>query len=133
MNIKTIQEAKKYIGKTVYTANNFHAKHANAKNKVQQLHIGGVHLFYNTVNYEVIGFELYEDAKCTVNWGEVKLKDIHQTFESTGYRSYYFAKSEAEKYCVWLNKDDEEKRKESDIETAKTLLNEHSVKYEIFD
>lgn len=135
MNLKNIAEAKKYLGKTVYTAHNFNARRSNAKNKVSPLYIGGVHLFYNQVDYDVVGFELYEDEKCTKGWGDVKLDRIHNTFDakdSPFVGSYYLSKVEAEKYCEWLNRDEAEKSKERDIETAKELLEQHGVKFEIF-
>ena len=135
MNIKTIEEAKKYIGKIVYTAHNFNAKNSKSENKVVLLYIGGVNLFYNQVDYDVEGFQFYDDEKCIENWGKVDLKQIHNTFDSVKnrYGSYFFSKKEAEKYCKWLNMDEKEKERERDIETAKELLNEHKVKFEIFD
>ena len=135
MTIKTIQEAKKYIGKIVYTAHNFHTRRSEGKHKVAPLYIGGVHLFYNLVDYEIVGLELYENQKFTKGWGEIKLENIVEKFDSTkaSYNCYYFAKNEAEKYCDWFNLDEKEKDKERAIETAKELLNDHKVKFEIFD
>lgn len=136
MEIKTIDQAKKYIGKTVYTAHNFNAKRSDAKNKVAPLYIGGVHLFYNQVSYDVMAFDLYEDTKYTNGWGDVKLDRIHNTFDPARapfVGSYFFSKAEAEKYCEWLNRDEAERGRERDIETAKELLEAHGVKFEIFD
>lgn len=134
MNIKNIEEAKKYLGKKVYTAHNFNAKRSNAKNKVAPLYIGGVHLFYNQVDYDVIALHLYEDEKCRKGWGKIELKRIKQTFDPARdqWESYFFSMVEAEKYCEWLNRDEKEKNRERDIENAKELLDEHGVKYEIF-
>ena len=135
MEIKTIEQAKKYLGKIVYTAHNFDAKRSSAKNKVASLYIGGVQLFYNQVNYDVTAFELYEDEKCINNWGDVKLNNIYNTFDNVKdrYSSYFFSKTEAEKFCEWSNKDEKGRDKKRDIATAKELLKGQGVKFEIFD
>jgi len=135
MKIEKIEEAKKYLNKAVYTAHNFGMASSKAKNKVAPLYIGGITLFFNQVNYEVTGFELYENKKCTKGWGEVKLDRIYEKFDSVKnrYASYFFSKDEAEKYCIWLNMDETKQNKDRDVSTAKDLLKEHGVKFEIFD
>ena len=132
MNIKTIEEAKKYIDKVVYTANDFDNKN---KYKVQPLYIGGVHLFYNQVNYEVIAFHLYQNKECTDSWGEVKKEEIAEKFDaSKSWRdSYFLSKQEAEKYLEWLRRDEEKREVERDIKYAKELLGKHKIKFEIFE
>ena len=123
MNIKNIEEAKKYIGKSIYT------------NGEKHKYIGGVELFYNQVNYEIFGFALYIDKKCKDFWGDVKIKDIGTKFiEAEKYKKYYyFSKEEAEKYLEWLCKDRIEREKEYDIETAREIFKKHKVKFEIFE
>lgn len=135
MNIKTIEEAKKYIDKIVYTAGNINARCPDAITKVIPLYIGGVHLFYNKVDYEVVGFEVYQNKNCTKNWGKIELENIRERFDSVNFRyfSYFFQETEAKKYSIWLNADEKEKEKERDITTAKELLNTHKIKFTIFD
>ena len=132
MNIKTIEEAKQYIGKIVYTASDFGL---DEKYVVQKLYIGGIHLFYNQVDYVVIGFELYENEKCTKSWGEVKKDKIVNTFDASisWVDAYFFSKNEADKYLEWLQRDSDKKREEYDVKCAKELLEKHKIKYEIFN
>lgn len=132
MIIKTIKEAKKYIGKTVYTASDCNKRDIF---EVVPLYIGGVNLYFNQVDYEVEGFHLCENKKCSESYGDVKLEDIADEFDNTAYspRYYFFSKKAADEYCEWFQKDSDERNKGYDIKTAKELLKKHSVKYEIFD
>ena len=132
MTIKNIAEARKYIGKVIYTANNYGRK-ANSKNRVQKLYIGGVHLFYNQVDYNVLSFELYENEKSTKGWGKVNLTNIADNFEPGEYDYYFFSLVEATKYCEWINKDEVERERERDIAEARELLKKHKINFEIFD
>lgn len=131
MNIKNIEEAKKYLNKVVYTANDFAKR---GRYVVQPLYIGGVHLFYNQVDYDVIGFHLYEDKEGNKGWGEVEKEKIVEKFNSKNrLNDYFFSKEEAQKYADWLKKDTEEREREYDVSTAKELLEKHKIKFEIFN
>lgn len=131
MNIKNIEEAKKYLNKTIYTVNDFVKR---GRYVVQPLYIGGVTLFYNQVDYDVLGFYLYEDKEGKECWGEVKKERIVERFNTKDrYNDYFFSKEEAQKYAEWLKKDTKEREKEDDIETAKELLKKHEIKFEIFN
>jgi hypothetical protein len=123
--MKKIEQAKKYLNKKVYTASDFDT---HGKYKIETLIIGGVNLYFNQVDYDVIGFYL-------VDWGDVKKENIVDKFdESKDYKdNYFYSREEAEKYMAWLKKDEIAKEKERDLEQAKELLKKHKVEFEIFN
>ena len=126
--INKIDEAKKYMGKTIYTASDSKKR---GKFILGGLSIGGIGLFYNQVNYTVDYFALYEDEKCSKYWGKVDLKDISDVFSEKDHNWYFFSSDEALKYVKWRNLDEVEREKNYDIETAKELLSKHNIKYSI--
>lgn len=132
MEIKTIEQAKKYIGKTFYTASDMEKR---GKYKVIPLYIGGVYLFYNQVNYDVEGFAVWEDTKYKNYYGKIEKNRISETFDEKehSYKYYFTTKEVADRYCIWIQKDDIEREKEYDKKTAQELLEKHKIKYEIFD
>ena len=131
MEINNIEEAKKFINKCIYTAYDFDVSN---KYKVVKLYIGGVNLFYNQVNYTVEGFVLYEDSKETKCWGDIKLNDIGTFNESNQNNpSYSFSKEDAEKYCRWVQKDNDERQKEYNVKVAIETLKKYKIKFEIFE
>lgn len=133
MNIKNFEEAKKYIGKKVFTATEVGKI---GKYKTRILYIGGVHMFYNQVDFDVIGFELYENAKFTDGWGQVKVDDISKVFEIEGRfvtKHYFMALPEAEKYALFMSKSDAQQEKDYEVKHAIELLKKHKVKHEIFE
>ena len=125
--MKNIEEAKKYLNKIIYLVD-------TEKTKPTKLYIGGVNLFYNQVEYEVVGFAFYEDNKCTKFWGDVELKRIKDKFEKNyNWSVYTFSKDLAIQYLIHQKRTEEEKRKDEDIEEAEELLKKHKVNYEIFN
>lgn len=125
MDINTIEEAKKYIGKKVFQP---------FDKKIDVYYIGGVNLFYNQVNYTVISFELYEDKKCTIGYGDVKLDKIQTFFDKKfDWIVYTFSEDLAKQYLKLIMRTDEEREREREIEYAEELLKKHKVKYEIFN
>lgn len=126
MEIKNIEEAKKYLNKKVFGV-------FNNEKKIQTLYVGGVNLFYNQVDYDIIGFQLYEDKNCTKNWGNVKLEDFQTSFNKDfDWLVYTFSEDMAKQYLVLISKTGREREKDRDIKTAKELLEKHKVNYEIF-
>jgi len=129
-NINKIEEAKKYLGKIIYTGSDFDSR---GKYKLLKLYVGGIHLFYNQVNYEVISFEVYENKSYTKGWGNVELARIVTDFEKRDWNNYFFSELEAKKYVDWQNKTEVEQEKENDINHAKELLEKHKIKFNMFD
>lgn len=128
---KTMEEVKKYINKSVFTAIDFEN---SSVFKIKHLYIGGINLFYNQVNYVIEGFKLYEDKKLQLEWGILKKEAIGDKFDASERttRRYFFSKIEAKKYAEWLQKDAWERAKDYDVRTARELLEKHKIKYEIF-
>lgn len=125
MEIKTIEEAKKYIGKKVFQP---------WEGKIEILYIGGVNLFYNQVNYDVIGFELYEDKEFKNGYGNVKLENFQTSFDNKfDWIVYTFSEQLAKQYLIYVSKTQKEREKRRDIDDAKELLSKHKVKFEIFN
>jgi len=60
--IKNIQEAKKYLNKIVYFVD-------TDKIKPTKLYIGGVNLFFNQVDYDVLGFAVFTGKEFSELWG----------------------------------------------------------------
>ena len=124
MEIKTIEEAKKYMGKKIFNP---------YENRIDTYYIGGVHLFYNQFSYDVMGFEVYENKKCTKGYGKVELDKMQTSFNPKfNWLVYTFSEELAKKYLILINRTEEERERERDIDTAKILLEKHKVKYEIF-
>lgn len=132
MELKTIEEAKKYIGKIIYTASDFSNR---GRYKVIPLFIGGVYLHYNQVNYTVESFTVWEDDKYKNYYGNIEKNLIGSNFDAKkqNQEMYFYSKEEAEKYREWLQRDENDRDKEYDIETAKKLLEKHKIKFEIFN
>lgn len=130
MEIKNIDEARKYFGKTIYTSDD---PKERGKFKAIPLTIQGVNLFYTGENnpVEVEGFALWDRSGF---WGDIKLDRIHTDFNEGDLQHgmYYFSLSGAKKYSEWLSKDEKERQREYDIATARELLDKHSVSYEVF-
>ena len=129
-NINKIEEAKKYLGKIIYTGSDFDSR---GKYKLLKLYVGGINLFYNTVDYEVISFEVYKNKSYTKGWGNVELARIVTDFEKRDWNFYFFSELEAKKYVDWQNKTEIEQEKENDINRAKELLEKHKIKFNMFD
>jgi len=133
MQIKNIEEAKKYLDKIIYTASDIKNR---GEYKVIPLYIGGINLYYNQVNYDVEGFAVWEDKNYKNYYGKIEKDRIVEVFneaDKNNWNFYFSSKSEAERYCIWIQKDDDEREKEYDKKTAKELLEKHKIKYEIFN
>ena len=132
MNIKNIEEAKKYIGKTFYTASDTEKR---GKYKVIPLYIGGVFLHYDQVEFIVEGFSVWEDSNYQKYYGKIEKDRISETFDAKerGNRYYFTSQVVAEEYRIWIQKDDIEREKEYDEKAARELLEKHKIKYEIFN
>ncbi len=126
--IKTIQQARKYIDKIIYYVD-------ADKTKPTKLYIGGVNLFYNRIDYTVIGFTVYQDKGCKNCWGDIKSEEIETKFEEDKrhHMVYVFSLELANHYLSYLKADRKEWDKRMAIKGAKQLLDEHKINYEIFD
>ena len=127
MKIQNIQDAKKYLNKKIYDVD-------TSKKVPITLHIGGVDIFYNQVNYEVTGFYLYEDKNCQKCWGAIKKENIKTGFnKDDSCIVYTFSYELAKQYLAWNKISKEEREKRIEIKYAKKLLDKYKIKYEIFD
>ena len=125
MEIKKLEEAKKYLGKKVFGV--------FRDEKIQTYYIGGINLYYNNVSYEVEGFHLFKNKNYSESYGDVNLKDFQTSFNKDfDWLVYTFSEDVAKQYLVLISKTEKERNKDRDIKTAKELLDEHKVNYEIF-
>jgi len=125
--IRTIEEAKKYLNKIIYFID-------TEKSEPTKLYIGGVNLFYNQVNYDVIGFEAYENKSRTKGWGNIKIEAIKEEFEEVDRTLIYtFSEELAKRYLIDQKISKKEGDKRYDIKVAKELLDKHKINYEIFN
>ncbi len=123
MEIKNIEDAKKYIGKVLYCPD-------IRENIIISIYIGGVNLFYNTVNYTVEGFYGFSDKKYTKVWGDIEKEQIKNKFDKdSGSMVYSFSKELAKQYLTYLKDQD----KNYEVNHAKETLDKHNIKYEIFN
>jgi len=125
--IKNIQEAKKYLNKIVYFVD-------TDKIKPTKLYIGGVNLFFNQVDYDVLGFAVFTGKEFSELWGNIKVDDIKEKFEEDNHGLVLvFSLELAQQYLNYLKVDEKETDKRNAIKEAKRLLDEHKVNYEIFE
>jgi hypothetical protein len=125
MEIKKMEEAKKYLGKKVFQP---------YEGKIEIYYIGGIHLYYDQVDYEIEGFELYEDKNYKTGYGKVDLDKFQTSFDPKfDWLVYTFSEDLAKQYLIHISRTTEEKEKENDLENAKELLKKHKIKYEIFN
>jgi predicted heme/steroid binding protein len=127
MEIKKLEEAKKYIGKSLLYPDVI-------EKKLTELFVGEVYLSYNGDLYIIEAFNVWEDKKYQSYWGQVKLKDIKKDFDDKeSYMVYCFDKNLAEQYLqnqIILRNHSEKIR---ELNYAKEVFKKYKIKYEIFN
>jgi len=124
-----LKQAKKYLNKAIYCLD-------DTKSKPTVLYIGGINLYFNQVDFDVTSFHAFKNNKYNESWGDIKIDEIKDKFIKEDFRyglQYTFSKSLAEEILPIYKKYRKNINKEYAIENAKRSLDEHKVKYEIFE